>query len=251
MNFKDFGYCTNYKANDRVYLDQACFAAFFNYGYIKENGEYEVYLVKDMNFGSSIRRNHYLLFDEDEILEHMAQLQKIIPSLKYKLTSASIDIHNGLRDCYVLSFTLSDKCSLVHKYALTWVRYLYEYPYNIILKEAYKLKFTCRSPFSRQSINNLYMVCSTAFPSIPGMGHSVNYSGYFIPNYIIKERLHQVDRLNDVYESPSWDATSPLRLRLDYDIYNSLEYWDSPEKFLERMPHYLQILNYLKHKKND
>lgn len=250
MNFRDSEYCTNYKANDQTFLDQPCFSKFFNSEDIKEDGKYEVYLVKNINFGDRIGRNHYLLFNEDEILEHMAQLQKIIPSLKYNLTSALIDIRNGNRDCYVLSFSLSDKCSLVHKYALTWVRYLYEFPYNIILKEAYKLKFTCHSPFNRQSISNLYMVCSTTFPSVPGIVHSVNYSGYFIPNYIIKERLHRFDRLNNIYEAPSWAETDQLKLDLDYDVYTSLEYWNSPEKFLERIPYYLKTLYYLKHRKN-
>ena len=250
MIFKDSVYCTNYKANGEKLLDQACFARFFNSGDIKEHGNYEVYLVKDINFGNRIGRNHYLLFNEDEILEHMAQLKKIIPSLEYKLTSASMTIRKVPSDCYVLSFTLSDTCSLVHKYALTWVRYLYEYPYNIILKEAYKLKHTCHSPFNRQSISNLYMVCSTAFPGTPGIGHSVNRSGYFIPNYIIKERLHKSDFLNDIYVCPSWVEIDQFRLRLDYDVYSNSEYWDSQEKFLERIPHYLKTLNYLKHKNN-
>lgn len=243
-------YSTNYEANGKSFIDQACFSMFFDSDDIKKVGNYKVYLVKDIEFGNRCNRNHYLLFDEEEIREHMLQLQKIIPTLKFDIVSEKVCIEHATRDCYTIVFSVEDDCTLVHKYALTWVRYLYEFPYNIILKEAYKLKFTCHSPFNRQSISNLYMLCSTAFPFCPGIGHSVNSSGYFIPNSVIKKKLHKCNYLNDIYKAVRWHKRDNLQLDLTSEDCKSTEFWNDSIKFQERLPHYLKVMNYLKHKNN-
>lgn len=246
MILRESSYCTCYKVNNgQDYIDNACFAEYFRV--LKDEQDYsnivKVYIGKEPGFGSE-RVNHTLLFNENEILQHVNVLTELIPNLRFSVTSGKLPIFGKNHDCYVISLDISGK-KIIHKFVLTWVRYLYEYPYNIILKEAYRLQ-NYDKPFSKYSIFNLYMLCSTAFPEMPGMGHSFNHSGYFLSNKTIKERLSMCKNLNDIYTPVSYEAYDTYKLKFSSEIpYHDTDYWDDRDNFIKRIPHYKKVLNFL------
>lgn len=244
-------YCTNYKANGKTYFDNACFSAFFN-SEIPLKVEYELYIAIDPDFGNVCHRNHSLLFSLEEIETHLRELKKVIKGFTYDLSTRKLSLieDKNAINCYVIHFTICD-CKLAHKYALTWIRYLYEYPYNIILKEAYRLKnYNLR--FKRINISNLYMACSFAFPSMPGTGHSVNASGYFISQNDLITQIHSVKQLNDIYRPVSWgDYNKGIQIEADHKTQHYYEYWEDEENFKKRVENYKKSIRFLKIRKNE
>lgn len=245
MILRDSSYCTSYRVYNRDLIDEACFAEYFKI--LDDKQEYnnliKVYVGKEPGFGSE-RANHTLLLNENEILQHVNALTQLIPNLTFSVTSGKLPIFGENRDCYIISLNINGK-KIIHKFVLTWVRYLYEFPYNIILKEAYKLQ-NYGKPFSKYNIFNLYMLCSTAFPELPGCGHSFNHSGYFLSNKTIKERLGMCKDLNDIYTPVSYEAYDAHSLKFSNEIpYHYTDYWDDHDNFIKRIPHYKKVLDFL------
>lgn len=245
MILRESSYCTCYNVGNRDFIDMACFADYIRslndeQGY---NNLIKVYVGKEPGFGSDVT-NHTLLFDENEILQHVSVLTQLIPNLRFSVTAGKLPIFGEKHDCYVISLDINDK-KIIHKFVLTWVRYLYEFPYNIILKEAYRLQ-NYDKPFNKYSIFNLFMLCSTAFPEMPGTGHSFNHSGYFLSNKTIKERLGMCKNLNDIYTPVSYEAYDTYKLKFSRKIpYHDTDYWDDRDNFIKRIPHYKKVLDFL------
>lgn len=235
-------YFTNYISNGNEHINSVCFSVAFKSEEFKPESNYKILICKSP-VGT---KNHTLLFNEEEINVHLSQLKKVIPTLEYSIKS--INAFN-LGDCFEISLDLKDEYKLAHKYALTWVRYLYEYPYNLILKEVYRLKNSI-NPFKRQNISNLYMLVSTAFPEIPSSGHSVNHSGYFIPLKTLRKRLTTNKYLNDLYDPVNYEDYEKFDLKLSRKLpYRDTEYWENEENFNNRISHYKKVLQFLKGKK--
>lgn len=245
MILRESSYCTCYNVGNRDFIDMACFADYFRSLRDEQecNNIIKVYVGKEPGFGNE-EANHTLLFNENEILQHVNVLTQLIPNLRFSVTAGKLPIFGEKHDCYVISLDINGK-KIIHKFVLTWVRYLYEFPYNIILKEAYRLQ-NYDKPFNKYSIFNLFMLCSTAFPEMPGIGHSFNHSGYFLSNKTIKERLGMCTDLNDIYTPVSYEAYDTYSLKFSREIpYHDTDYWDDRDNFIKRIPHYKKVLDFL------
>ena len=244
MNYAKGRYYTNYEADGEQYKNQYCFAEFFDQEYDDSKvHKFKVFIPKQPDIGTDNRINCTLLFNEKEIVKHVNVLKLIIPSLKFSVYSDTVPLSIGNTPCYVVEFTMQD-CHLACKYALTWVRYLYEWPYNAILKEAYRLKSV--KGFKKYSIANLDILCATAFPLTVGVGHSLTAGGHFLTNQELKRKVHTEERLNDVYKNFGWEELDNYSLKMDnLDDCRTTDYWDDEAKFKSRIEHYKHILSFL------
>jgi hypothetical protein len=94
------------------------------------------------------------------------------------------------------------------------------------------------------------MLVSTAFPEIPGSGHSVNHSGYFISPKTLRKRLNTKTFLNDLYDSVNYEDYEKFDLKLSRELpYRNTKYWENWENFNNRISHYKKVLQFLKGKK--
>lgn len=173
------------------------------------------------------------LFTKHEIRNHLRQLKSLYP-LSYCVRSAYHKNH----DVIIVTLRLNKVPVLFHKYALTWLRYTYEYPYNVILRDAYKLK---KDPMFRfESIATLFNVVSSSFPGYVGDGHSIHASEIHIPLKVSELRLSlsMKSYLRDIYDYHGYYYKIPIRngnYRFDCS-----EYWTDEHFENSRKPIYIE-----------
>ena len=186
------------------------------------------------------RRNNACFLNVKEIGNHLRQLKGIFP-FEYKVSETRNEENIP---CYLVTMHIKDSPVLFHKYALTWLRYVYEYPYNVILKDAYRLK---KDPvFLFTSIATLFNVVSNCYDHGVDETHSISENHTHIPlkKKELRERIKKVKCLEKIYNH--------LRVEKEYLPYKlekyksyDLEYW-SDELFDKRKPFYMKMYNKIK-----
>ena len=191
-------------------------------------------------------KNHHsnaCLFSRHEVRNHLRQLRGMYP-FRYRVLEKATD--DG-QIYYEVVIHLKEVPATFHKYVLTWLRYTYEYPYNVILKDAYRLK---KDPtFRFESIANIFNVVSNCCSDYVGEGHSVAEASIHEPlrKDELRERIREVDRLNSIYKILSIKKTK-LPEEIEGFGYRDLEYW-SEELFELRKPTYMKMYNAIKSKR--
>lgn len=204
-----------------------CFSPIFQgegNGIIQDNS----YTIKIYKLGKVLREkklNNACLIDKKGIIHHLRVLKSIF-SFKYRLKEH--------KDYFLLNLKL--KADLIyHKYMLTWVRYLYEYPFNVFLLDANRAK---KEPeFKFESIINLFNIIG-ATTKISDHGTTIHAIGetYRVKELLtikeIKSRLKKLKRghtrLNDIFkviEDKAFDSISSEK------SFKSSEYWLSENLF--------------------
>ena len=158
-----------------------------------------------------------------QVANLLKQAQGIYP-FRYHVSNA---IHNG-HDIYNIHLEIDGPVQF-HKYILAWTRYVYEYPYNVFLLDAYKLKEEKQFRFT--SISNLFNLCLACFPDyeirnvhkIPDFGLNK-----FMTKAQINKELQTVDRINDVYHVfKSFWSYDLLPSNIEKYNYRDIEYWQN------------------------
>lgn len=238
--FEYLSYSTIYQASGDLVFEnkdlegQACFSYIFRN--VRNNKKqhiiYSIYISTDPSFIQDNRESNLCILTEEQIRFHMSYL-RFISSFKYKITKKFIDNYSGFR----IDLDLN-AIGNVHKMFLTWIRYLYEYPYNLVLYDSFKLREEKRFIEKSNYLNIVNFV--TTFYSNDWI-HQIPKSHHNIPEFItrksFKDRLMKCDHLNDILKN----SNIQIALFTEYD-----EIEDFIKDFDNRKNKYIETLNKLK-----
>lgn len=238
--FEYINYSTIYQASGDLIFEnknlegEACFSYIFRN--VRNNKKqhiiYSIYISTDPDFIQENRENNLCILTEEQIIFHISYL-RFISSFKYKITKKFIDDYSGFRIDLDLNAIGS-----VHKMFLTWIRYLYEFPYNLVLYDSFKLRKEKRFIEKSNYLNIVNFV--TAFYSddfIHQIPRYINKIPKFITRKSFKDRLMKCDHLNDILEN------SGIKVN-QFDKYREIN--DFIEDFDNRKNKYIENLNKLK-----
>ena len=220
---------------------EACFSFVFNQ--IDEENvseEYEVILYKGTAFSREHHNSNSCLFTKKQIRNHLKQAQGIYP-FDFYITEAAK--WRGGYNVFKIHLKLTNVPGTFHKYLLTWLRYMYEYPYNVILYDAYKLK---KDPcFRFTSMSDLFNLVLSCFNENPADIHQIarNQVSKTMLKRDIREKLQNIQILNDVYvklknkvkinQIPNGDGNLTT---------TDFEFWESDDIFeRRRKPVYMNV----------
>lgn len=238
--FKYLSYSTIYRASGDLVFEnkdlegEACFSYIFRN--VKNNKKqhiiYSIYISTDPGFIQDNHENNFCILTEEQIIFHISYL-RFISSFKYKITKKFIDDYPGFR----IDLDLN-AIGIVHKMFLTWIRYLYEYPYNLVLYDSFKLREDKRFIEKSNYLNIVNFV--TTFYSNDYI-HQIPRSLVSIPEFVtrksFKDRLMKCDYLNDILKN------SDIQIN-QFKEYDEID--DFIEDFDNRKNKYIENLNKLK-----
>ena len=238
--FEYLRYSTIYQASgDLVYENknlngEACFSYIFKN--VKNNKKqhiiYSIYISTDPSFIQENHEDNFCILTEEQIRFHISYL-RFISSFKYRITKKFIDDYSGFRIDLDLNAIGS-----VHKMFLTWIRYLYEYPYNLALYDSFKLREDKRF-IEKSNYLNIVNFVTTFYSNdcIHQIPKSLNKIPEFITRKSFKDRLMKCDYLNDILKNSDIN----IKKFTEYD-----EIDDFIEDFDNRKNKYIENLNKLK-----
>lgn len=247
-NFLMLNFCTEYSSQgntNKNMCKDACFSTVFysERNGVKQKNVYTVKLYKLGDFLNKKRQNNACLTDRAGVVHHLKILQSVF-KFGYRLKEEE--------DHFVLKMTLEGDL-IYHKYLLTWVRYLYEYPFNVFLADAMKLKQV--PGFKFESIINLFNLVGASSgicqhgTGIHAIGETANFKELLTTKQI-KQRLKELEggnqRINNTFQ---YLEDGKFKTLEDNDRQLACsEYWLSEALFGERVPIYQENYKLIKSK---
>ena len=243
-DFQFLDYHTEYSCKGTLEKEmdvEACFSFVFNQidkGNVSE--EYEVILYKGTAFSRERHNSNSCLFTKKQIRNHLKQAQGIYP-FDFHITEAAK--WRGGYNVFKIHLKLTNVPGMFHKYLLTWLRYMYEYPYNVILYDAYKLK---KDPcFRFTSMSDLFHLVLSCFNENPADIHQIarNQVSKTMLKRDIREKLQNIQILNDVYVKLKNKVKINRIPNEDGDLTTTdFEFWESDDIFeRRRKPVYMNV----------
>ena len=243
-DFQFLDYHTEYSCKGEFEKEmdaEACFSFVFSRTSERNiSEEYEVILYKGTDFSREHHSSNSCLFTKKQIRNHLRQAQGIYP-FDFYITEVS-NWRGGL-SVFRVRLKLTNVPGTFHNYLLTWLRYMYEYPYNVILYDAYKLK---KDPcFRFTSMSDLFNLVLSCFNEDPREVHQIaeNQVSKTMLKRDIREKLQKIEMLNNIYDklkNKSKDNKIPDK---DGNLTTSdFEFWESDDIFeRRRKPIYMNV----------
>lgn len=220
---------------------EACFSFVFNRTSERNvSEEYEVILYKGTDFSRERHNANSCLFTKKQIRNHLRQAQGIYP-FDFYITEVA-DWRGGY-SVFKVRLKLTNVPGTFHKYLLTWLRYMYEYPYNVILYDAYKLK---QDPcFRFTSMSDLFNLVLGCFSEDPGDIHQIarNQVSKAMRKRDIRAKLQNIRMLNNVYDKLKKKVNDNQIPGEDGNLTTTdFEFWESDDIFeRKRKPVYMNV----------
>lgn len=238
------GYDTIYSAHgdrDNALMSRACFADILNWKYLfKEH--YELFMYADPGQLVNHSNSNYCLLTEAQLKKHIQSVRRLFP-FKYSVIKTTYKEYNAYK--IVLDVEAEH---FYHRYLLTWIRYAYEWPFNVLLNDAFLLK---HHYLNRVSLSNLFNLCASCFKGYSyNSGHAIYNPGYklqfmkepklklVIQNLASKKNSNT--RVNSIYEGVGVNRHQCI------DEVKFLDYWTDIDAFKERAKEYLRIYKTIK-----
>lgn len=240
-------YSTVYSAKGDIPIrlsSYACFGSILNRGLSLTKEHYEIYVVTDPKNALVYRRGHLCLLSEKGVKKHLMLARRLFP-FSYTVEPSKFEE----MDAFKITIDLNaDK--FYHRYLLTWVRYLWEFPFNLILNDALHMK---HNYLNRESITNLFVLCANCYSDSPAAyssGHSIScQEAQLLKEQELKARIKEFATpayrkcINDIYPY----KYNPNRFKIDTNGNGRyLDYWLDPATFEERAKVYLKEYQKLK-----
>jgi hypothetical protein len=232
-------YYTEYEAHGDFNKEKdhhACFAMAFKDVEDYSHVSYKIYIYKELKNGHS----NFCTIQSKKELEKYIGLVKSLFKFKFKVEETEAE--------YIVSLELNNLRNIYHRYILTWIRYSYEYPYNVLMADAIKLRKNNKR-FRCESLFNLFLLVSQTFSKSGGYygtGHAISENGKFIRLKGLRKNLDKKSYMNDlVRDSSSKGLKSLVNMR-----HKNKEYWN--DEYEDREKVYLYNYKYKKeHEKAD
>lgn len=251
-DFRYLQYCTLYSCSGDLYNSKetanACFSKIFwrNIENKKVSEKYDIVIYKGLQFSSRKSKSNACILSRREIRKHLDCAKRIF-DFEYSFSNEKRD---GL-PVYVLHVNVKNSYFVFHKFLLAWIRYLYEYPYNVLLLDVLRLKRRPEFRFtSRTTLMNLVIGCY--YSNEIGI-HQIPSTQRVVENLTInklRERIKRVSSLNAIYNTlsrnenfiPENSKVNGRRLRCE-----DMEFWDNDEIYInDREPVYLSTYKKIK-----
>lgn len=234
--FEFLNYCTTYKVAGTIngsYKFAACFSQVFSFledtelDYNDISITYTITLYKGLDYLTKHNANNACFLSKYELRNHLRILRSIYP-INYKVLD-----HDD--NTYKVILKIEGCPKIFHKYALTWVRYAYEFPYNVLLQDVHKLKLL--PIFRFESIFNLLHITISCY-AIDRSIHQIpsNNTCGILTTKEIKDRLPYLGCLNDIFSIKNSKKYIPNNI--DGFCLKDMPYWEFG--FEERKPIYLE-----------
>lgn len=227
---------------DTPLLKGTCFNIAFNkLSHLKHtiNEQYEIILYRSLDYLRRTHYSNYCVLSKRQLSKHLQQARDIF-QFDFKINNIKVyDI-----SAFKVTLILNKKCPLLfHKYLLTWLRYTYEFPFNVLLLDAYKLKKESR--FRYTSIVNLFNVILTGFRQSSCV-HSITQAGVNcrLKKSQIRTQLTKIEKLNDLYKVLTFNYQTFPKSVQNKGI-EDIEYWEDNDIY-ERFRKPIYIKTYLK-----
>lgn len=245
IDFKYLEFWTYYSSKGTTNKNLAreyCFSKIF-YGEHKQNNDYELYIYND---GHIKTHDNNCLLTKEQLIKHIEEINKFY---KFKYELKTLRGNTG----YKLIFNLNAPL-IYHKVILSWLRYTYEFPFNVALYESFKVKE--EKGFKRLTMLNLFnligstMNCSKHGTSIHAIGvfyewkELISYKDFKKSlDFEVKNNPHcQINNIINTYED---DVFEILKLPADKRI-NHTDYWEDEKEYKKRLKLYKKNLKTLK-----
>lgn len=203
-----YGYCPEKDKEPKI-IESVCFGSAFGSSNAKH---YVIYILKGE---ADLQQYHsnFCFFTKQEIKNHFKQLPKFC-KVEYKIT----DTKYKNAEAFKIDLYIDSKNRLVHKYILTWTRYLFEWPYNLYLLHAKKLRKLPQFKF--ESIINLAnVIATTHHNSFDWKVHSFGTKLGLLTKKEIVTSIGKHKSVNTVF--PKFTVDTPqCRLVYDFDEVN-------------------------------
>lgn len=237
INFNFLNYCTRYESTGSVDVDldsHACFSDIFDGNEYQDNYYYiEIYKRNyDSEYDSD---DNNCLLTPNQIKEHLNEIKHFYKNFKYEL------LENGC--VYELKFHI--KAPLIkHKVILSWIRYLYEFPFNCFLYESFKLKKV--KGFKKvNSLNRFNLIGATSNIDVRGerihgigdvtqMKQFMNWKEFNSKLY----NLHKKSPYSPLYNIFKELNLDNIKLLKKTNKTYNLTYWCNKKNFKERVDYY-------------
>lgn len=248
-DFKFLQYHTLYSSEgdlERELEESACFSQVFDSNLTtKTNNHYQVILFKNVIIPSTYRYSNACLMTKTQLANHLKQAQTLY-KFKFKITETTAWCEDDEYPAFQVDLYINRVPGTFHKYILTWLRYTYEFPYNVLLLDALHLKDN--SIFRFTSIANLFNLVLSCYPEEPRIIHQVpnNTVHKFYSIQQLKRQIKEVQLLNDIYKSIS-EKQATIPKNIDKTNIYDLEYWNNVDYFEKyREPIYINTYKNLK-----
>ena len=223
----------------------ACFSAIFNLKREKASINYTIIIYRGVNLAHEHRGSNACLLSKKQIENHIRQAQKIQP-FKFYVKEEKYSVYDEECDIFKVHLQLNRVELAFHKYLLTWIRYTYEYPYNVLLCDTYKLK---KEPcFMFTSIANLFNIvlsCSEVERGIHQIS-KIDSVNKFLKVSELRKKLKVISKLNDIYTVLK-KSCNRIPEEVNKLSTTDIEYWNSSEIYNKyRKPVYLKTFKELK-----
>lgn len=252
-NFCFLDYHTEYSCKGDVYHSlekEACFSQVFkNSDSESMSVDYSVILYKDTRLTDEYRESNVCFLTKKQLRNHLKQAQVLYP---FKFTIHNLtDYHqvdNDYYDCnecwnvYKVDLKLENVPGTFHKYLLTWLRYTYEFPYNVLLLDTYKLK--TEDCFRFTSVANIFnLVLGCYCDEDLGRLHQIpqnNVLVEFLKTNDLRKKLSDIRKLNTIYKVLKSNP-NVIPESIDNLSIKDIEYWNNDELYEQfRKPVYLK-----------
>lgn len=201
--------------------------------------EYSILLVKNTNFVKT-NRNNYCWMTKHQLNTYLRRI-KSIKSFKYKVS----DYEDSTQTFYKIDLKIFGTKKEI-TFVLQCIKRTYEYPFNFVLLQAYKLQEL--TAYKRTSILNLFNVVWSTYRSNHNTGHSFSGNSIFVKYSYLQEHLPKVLYVTDLYQ-PGQGV--PAKEHVDgisyWDLFPSdTSQWTSEYLFSKMLPYYTANYKLLK-----
>lgn len=222
---------------DKPLKREYCFSTIFYQGPDVQNNDYVIKIYKK---GYIDNNDNNCLLTTEQLVIHINEIKKLY------------DFEHTLfeeEECYTLKLQLKAP-RMYHKIILSWIRYAYEFPFNVTIYEAFKLKEV--RGFKRMHLLNLFNIVSASTnyykhgTDIHGIGVYKDFKKLItwkefktlIDKHIKKDKRGQINSIIPVDNNLDIRFISVPK---KYKITNS-DYWFDETEFKNR----IKVYNYNK-----
>ena len=218
---------------------EACFSDVF-YGQTRQGNTYVIKFYMGQVGLKNGAKNNACFLTKEELSDYI--------SLAKKIHDFDFSITEDMDDENVLDVKIELHATrIVHRYILTWIRYAYEYPFNMYLMDAMRLQKL--DEFKDDDLINLFnLVGATAGYSFHGDRiHCIGDICWPRKFYTLDERIKIVKDAIDSGEVNYLFPKLEIELETLYSNcenfrknFQGLEYWQGDDFFAERLPYYIK-----------
>ena len=207
-----YGHSTK-KTNDYHITESVCFSSLFSNTC---NSKY--YRIIILKGEADLKKYHsnFCFFTKQEIKNHLKQIPHFC-----KMSFNVKDIEYKNDEAFQIDFYIDSKNRTIHKYVLTWIRSLFEWPFNLYLLHAKKLQKLPQFKF--ESVINLFNLIATVY------SHSFNSPIHTFGTSLItvNKVFPKLNYNNTLKDLPRCDLVQ------DFDDVNDQLYNNNLPKYLE------------------